>query len=80
VDPEVEDERTDRFIVPELNLTSLALRLAMAIMLASPVVEPRGWIIGIGDVATGIHMNIDGYFSVVVEIICEGGPTEDIPA
>jgi len=57
--------------LPGLNFTNFALRLAMAIMFPSPVVDPRAVYEASVTLPCGIDGDVQRYLGIFVEVIGE---------
>ena len=80
MDPEVEDERTDRFIAAGIEFDQPGFAFRDGNQGGVSGSRSAGLIIGICYIAIGIDMNIDGYFCVLIEIVRKRRHTCDMPA
>ena len=71
MDPEVEDERTDRFIAAGIEFDQPGFAFRDGNQGGVSGSRSAGLIIGISDIATSIDVNINGYFCVLIEVISE---------
>ena len=80
MDPEVENERTDRFVVAGIEFDQSGLAFGDSDKAGVPGSRTPGLIIGICYIAIGIDMYIDSYFCILIEIVSKRRHPCDMPA